>query len=149
MFNELITLMNQPLIIIIVIAIPIVIIFKHFFKEKLLRFKAKNKSENEKEINLKSITGKIAFAIQNTEVAYQEISKHIKEADKQLHTLKSDDERKIWEKKKKSAEQQLKIVQKILENKDIIDMFEPILIPAMDKVEKKVMGVIKSGLKFS
>ena len=149
MFNELITLMNQPLIIIIVIAIPIVIIFKHFFKEKLARFKAKNKSENEKEINLKSITGKIAFAIQNTEVAYQEISKHIKEADKQLHTLKNDDERKIWEKKKKSAEQQLKIVQKILENKDIIDMFEPILIPAMDKVEKKVMGAIKSGLKFS
>ncbi len=44
--------------------------------------------------------------------------------------------------------QQLKIVQKIMEHKDIVDMFAPIAIPAIEKIEKGLMSRIKGGLSF-
>ena len=110
-------------------------------------FRAKAKQNKESDYKLNSIAGKVEFAINNTEIAYQELTKQINEAKSNMAKTQGDP-RKVWEAKLKSAQQQLKIVQKIMEHKDVVDMFAPIAIPAIEKIEKGIMGKIKNGLNF-
>jgi len=138
-------ILNHPLTWISVIAIPTTIIFKHWFKSKLEVFKAKNNSDNKNKMKLESIAGKIQFAVENTDLAYQKLTKDINEATKNLARTQDPNARKVFENKIKSAKSQLGYVQKIMEHKDVIDLISPVGIPAIEKGEKWIMKMVKGG----
>lgn len=135
--------MNHPLIYIAVIGTFGYFSFKHFFKAKIEKMRIEGRMKKEKESDLNSVAGKVQFAIENTDTAYNHLSGQIKDAKNKLQSAGTPEERKIYENQIKSLEQQLKIVQKILENKQYVDMASPVLIPLLSKAEKWAMGSIK------
>lgn len=142
------TILNHPLTWIGIISIPVIILGKHFFKSQLEVFKAKTKAGKDKEYKLNSVAGKVQFAIENTDIAYKKLSDDIKENRSNMIKTSEPNAKKVFESKMKSAETQLKIVQKIMEHKDVVDMFAPIAIPAIEKIEKGIMSKIKGGFNF-
>ena len=142
------TFMNHPLTWIIVIAVPTVLILKNWFKSKLEQFKLKVKQKKDTELKLDSVAGKVEFAINNKEVAYKKLSDDIKQYTNDMAKTNDPDARKIFEGKIKSTQQQLKIVQKLTEHSDVVDMFAPIAIPAIEKIEKGILSRIKGGFNI-
>ncbi len=148
MIEVILTILNHPLTWIGVIALPTVIVFKHFFRQKLAVFNAKARQEKTKDYQLNSIAGKVEFALNNTELAYSQLMKTIKDNKNALTQTNDPNAKKVFQSSIKDAELQLKIVTKIMEHRQVIDMFKPIIIPTIDKIEKTVMSKIKGGLNF-
>jgi len=136
-------IVNHPLTWIGVISIPATIIGKKIFTYKFQKFKAENTEKKNRDLHLNSVAGKVEFAIENTDLAYNQLMNQLKECQTHYSNAKTTQEKKIWENKKKGIEQQLKIVQKIMENKDVVDMASPVLIPLISKLEKGVMKAVK------
>lgn len=121
------------------------IVAKNFIVNKFKYAITRQKIQDGKQSELDSLSGKLRFAIEHTDLAYEKINKDIAEAKKLMNTtdknIKSQAEAKL-----KGAEQQLQVIEFIMKNKQIFDMGGDLLIPMVGKFEKKLKGMVKGGL---